>query len=290
MNRFEPRPLGRDSAADVRLSIGAIAVFILLISIAHDALAYALPLNDRFAGIQTRKQYLWVSLLLAIGVFGVVLRERLRFGRIFGPATLTARAIAIAATIGVACYALRVSEFIACGAVYGTAVDIAPLCPMRSVPVAASLSLPPVVRPTDIANLVAAAFVGPLIEEFLFRGLLLRRLLASVKAPTATVLSGLAFGLAHWDTGICAPSAIGGVLGWLYVRTGSLWLCIVAHAATNATANVRVWLIHFVYENRESIDPALAATAAAGSATLAAAAIVLLLGAVGAGPRSHVAR
>ncbi len=290
MNRFEPRPLRRDAAADVQLSIGTIAVFILLISVVHDALAYAFPLNTRFPGIQTRNQHLWVSLLLAAAIFGVALRKRLRLDRIFGPAAWSARAVALAAAIGIACYVLRVSELVACAAAFGTPADIAPLCPMPSAPVAAGLSLPPVIRLTDIANLVAAAFVGPFIEEFLFRGLLLRRLLAAVAAPAAIALSGLAFGLAHWDTGISAPFLIGGVMGYLYVRSGSLWLCIVAHAATNVTANVRVWLVHFVYENRESIDPTQAAIAAAGSAVIAAAVIVLLLRAIGVGPRSHVAQ
>lgn len=72
-------------------------------------------------------------------------------------------------------------------------------------------------------------------EKFLFRGLILRGLLAKVSPVNAIVISALLFSLMHlnpWQM----PTAfiIGLILGWVYLRTRSLTLCMVGHGFNNA--------------------------------------------------------
>ena len=82
---------------------------------------------------------------------------------------------------------------------------------------------------------LALVLAGPVMEELLFRGVILRRLQASGTAPRAVVLSSLLFGAIHLNPWQFLGAFSGGLLlGWIYVRTRSLWLCIAGHALNNA--------------------------------------------------------
>lgn len=81
--------------------------------------------------------------------------------------------------------------------------------------------------------------VAPITEELLFRGVILRGLLGRMRPATAIGVSALLFALVHanpWQ--FFGPLAIGLLLGWCYVRTGSLLPCILGHAVNNALAQV----------------------------------------------------
>lgn len=87
------------------------------------------------------------------------------------------------------------------------------------------------------ATLVLFLIVAPLTEELIFRGLMLRGLLDHVRPAAAIALSALLFSIAHanpWQFG--STLILGTVLGWIYVRTRSVGLCIAAHAFHNALA------------------------------------------------------
>lgn len=86
--------------------------------------------------------------------------------------------------------------------------------------------------------------VGPLVEEFFFRGYLLAWLRQSMATPFAVTLSALAFALVHGFM-VLHPGIVGWistgeifvaglVLGFAVVRTGSLWTAYLMHAAYNA--------------------------------------------------------
>jgi membrane protease YdiL (CAAX protease family) len=110
--------------------------------------------------------------------------------------------------------------------------------------------LPPTgTAPGLVLHLLAGAVVAPVAEEVLFRGFALTAWRRSVGVQQAIVRSSVVFVLAHvlfvgGDTfGEAASLAlvagvarvpIAFVLGWLYVRTGSLWGPIGLHAAFNA--------------------------------------------------------
>lgn len=73
--------------------------------------------------------------------------------------------------------------------------------------------------------------VAPLVEEALFRGVLLHRLAARRGPRWALVASALVFAVLHWN--VPAMFVFGLFLGVLYLRTGSLAACMLVHAFNN---------------------------------------------------------
>ncbi len=87
----------------------------------------------------------------------------------------------------------------------------------------------------------ALAVVTPVSEEVLFRGFVLRGLLGRIGIGPAIVSTALVFSALHLDAGTIIPIFLTGLaLGWLHVKTGSLWPCIAAHAGQNAIALLAV--------------------------------------------------
>ena len=73
--------------------------------------------------------------------------------------------------------------------------------------------------------------LAPVFEEFVFRALLLGFLLKPLRPWLALLISTALFVSVHgsWPTAV-----FGGIVyGLLYLRYGSVWLCILAHAANN---------------------------------------------------------
>lgn len=90
----------------------------------------------------------------------------------------------------------------------------------------------------DPWGLLAVCVVVPAAEETVFRAGVLRKLRqAGCGKWTAIVLSGLVFGLCHGNPLQAVPAVIMGIaLGWLYTKTDSLALCLLAHVANNSLA------------------------------------------------------
>ncbi|MEO8777737.1 MAG: type II CAAX endopeptidase family protein [Rhodanobacter sp.] len=90
--------------------------------------------------------------------------------------------------------------------------------------------------------------LGPLVEELLFRGLLLSALLQRWGRVAAIGLSSLVFAMAHlpglsWQL-FALPDLIllALALAWLRLRSGSIWPSVVAHGANNLLA-VAAWFV-----------------------------------------------
>ena len=98
-----------------------------------------------------------------------------------------------------------------------------------------------------VPRLVAAAFVviaAPVVEEIIFRGMLLSRLLRSMSATAAVVMSGFVFAAVHvvldpssWFVSI-ALFPLGIVLGSLALSSGALSRPIMAHSGVNGLAAI----------------------------------------------------
>lgn len=95
---------------------------------------------------------------------------------------------------------------------------------------------------TLIYGLVAlAVFFAPFVEELIFRGFVFNALLRYAPVGLAAVLSGVVFGLAHFDRTAFFPLACGGVvLAIVYYRTGSLVSSMLTHGTFNAVNVVLV--------------------------------------------------
>ncbi|HPI74009.1 MAG TPA: type II CAAX endopeptidase family protein [bacterium] len=93
--------------------------------------------------------------------------------------------------------------------------------------------------------LLAGGILGPFLEEMLFRGLVLRGFLHRYSPWQAIVLSSLLFGILHlniWQ--FVSAFVLGLVLGWMYMRTRSLWPCFILHSLHNSSITLTGTLIY----------------------------------------------
>lgn len=92
-----------------------------------------------------------------------------------------------------------------------------------------------------LAAFIATCLVAPVVEEMLFRGILLRAFLDRYPRGLAIGYSALYFGVAHLNIyQFSLAFCLGLLLGWLYERSRSLIPCIALHTALNST--VVLWL------------------------------------------------
>lgn len=75
---------------------------------------------------------------------------------------------------------------------------------------------------------------APLVEEFVFRGILLQRWATKWGIRAGVIASSVVFGLLHFSNPV-GLTLFGLVMALLYVRTQSLWVPIVCHGLNNLT-------------------------------------------------------
>lgn len=89
-----------------------------------------------------------------------------------------------------------------------------------------------------VTAFIMVCILAPILEELIFRGLILKGMLNTKVNPwIAILLTSFLFGLAHlnpWQ--FMGAGFIGLILGFVYWRTKSLWLCIFLHFANNFIA------------------------------------------------------
>jgi membrane protease YdiL (CAAX protease family) len=85
-----------------------------------------------------------------------------------------------------------------------------------------------------LPQIVAGCLLAPVVEEMLFRGIVLRSFLQQYERRYAIIGSAIVFGFAHGNLyQFVGATCFGIVAGWLYERTRSLIPCIALHAAVN---------------------------------------------------------
>jgi hypothetical protein len=139
------------------------------------------------------------------------------------------------------------------GAVYAGPVifvtTLVALAAVALVQVVPESPLPPTGTATGLlAHLLAGALIAPMAEEVLFRGFALTAWRRTAGTRAAIVRSSIVFVLAHvllvggdrFEDALKLAFVAGVVripvalaLGWIFVRTGSLWASIGLHAAFN---------------------------------------------------------
>ena len=88
-----------------------------------------------------------------------------------------------------------------------------------------------------IVLLLGGVLIGPICEEIIFRGIILEGLLTRYTTKKAIIYSALIFGIIHFiPIQVVNAFFIGIVLGWIYIKTKSLWVCIGIHILNNALA------------------------------------------------------
>ena len=87
---------------------------------------------------------------------------------------------------------------------------------------------------------VTLALVPAFVEELLFRGLILENLLPCGRT-LAIFGSAFLFGMMHQNVEqLLYATGAGIVFGWIYVRTRSLWPCVLAHFINNFHSVVQI--------------------------------------------------
>ena len=81
---------------------------------------------------------------------------------------------------------------------------------------------------------MAVAVAAPLIEEFMLRGIMLRGMLKHTSPINAIHYSAFFFALIHMNLSQAVGAFIIGLfIGWIYYKTGSLWMAILVHFLNN---------------------------------------------------------
>ena len=89
--------------------------------------------------------------------------------------------------------------------------------------------------PTFLYFVIAA----PVLEELIFRGIILDGLLKRYPTWTAIFVSSLLFGLVHMNLPqFITGFVLGGLMGWVYHRTSSVGACILIHMAANLSGYI----------------------------------------------------
>lgn len=97
-------------------------------------------------------------------------------------------------------------------------------------------------------GLISLAVLAPITEEILFRGFLLRRWASKWGTTRAIMASSLLFGVLHPEP--IGAALFGIAMCLLYLRTGALWITIIAHSLNNAV----IWLWEMYYVNDMGFD------------------------------------
>lgn len=209
-------PFSLSRAALVR--IAPFALFMLLL-----ALRGAAP-DDGGWGIDPR----WIYGVGVVGVAAVLLACARQYGELFRQNLPDARELGLALLVGLAVFALWIQLDQPWMRIGTPSADFVPLhADGRIDPVLVAV------------RWIGAALLVPVVEELFWRSFLMRW----IEQPQfegvdprrvglrAIVLSSFVFTLAHT---LWLAAAIAGIAyAWLYVRTGKLWVPVIAHAVTN---------------------------------------------------------
>jgi len=95
-----------------------------------------------------------------------------------------------------------------------------------------------------VLSLIIMAFLPAVFEETFFRGGLQNLLSRWFKAPVfAVIITAVIFSAVHGSyLGFLSRAALGFILGWMYYRTGNIWLNIVGHFTNNAIAVTSIYI------------------------------------------------
>lgn len=111
---------------------------------------------------------------------------------------------------------------------------IGPLTALIPMPESIEKLMRVTVGQTGVFAFLLFVVIAPLMEELIFRGVMLDGLLRRYRPVTAILVSSVIFGLAHlnpWQ--FVTAFVLGCFMGWVYLRSGSLAGCVLIHMSAN---------------------------------------------------------
>jgi uncharacterized protein len=105
-----------------------------------------------------------------------------------------------------------------------------------------------------LISVLIIAFLPAMFEEILFRGAIQNLFSRWFKMPVLSiVITAIIFSAIHGSyLGFLSRFALGFVLGWMYYRTGNIWLNIIGHFFNNAFA---ISALYIYSKPGEKMDP-----------------------------------
>ncbi|PAB59526.1 CPBP family intramembrane glutamic endopeptidase [Anaeromicrobium sediminis] len=94
-------------------------------------------------------------------------------------------------------------------------------------------------------KIIAIVIVGPIVEELLFRGIILKGFMKHYSPKKAVIVSAFLFALVHmniWQFVVAFP--LGLILGWWFVKTNSIIPCILGHMFNNSIPFIITYIIN----------------------------------------------
>lgn len=150
---------------------------------------------------------------------------------------------------------IRIIPFLIIGSIallFGIISPIAGLIPMPESIEKAILAFG---SQTGIFTFILMVIAAPILEELIFRGIILEGLLKRYSPVKSILISSFLFGLVHLNPWQFVTGLILGVFsGWVYFKTRSLSYSIIIHAA----ANLSGFLLRFIIDVESSMDKTLA--------------------------------
>ena len=204
------------------------AFFLVVVLFALEMLvAAALRDAQHVTGMQGRDSDALVVLLGNGLLFsGLLVYKRMSYGALFHPASQS-----VAATVGILALPVLMlvpGVMLAMAAVNAVIEFVFPMSSAEQAMFDRMMS-------TGLATVIAVCVLAPILEEMLFRGVILRSFLLQYPPRTAIAGSAALFGLAHLNIYQFVTAFFAGlILGWLYERSRSLWPSILLHAAYNS--------------------------------------------------------
>jgi membrane protease YdiL (CAAX protease family) len=167
--------------------------------------------------------------LIAVGLFALLLRRSAPLGLRVAP--LPSPGYWVRGTIGMA---------VVFSVVVG--ISVAVYVAMHGV------TWPAEMPPPDAGHLPGSLIHAPLVEELVYRWVLVTGLAALGLRWIAVLVSGLAFGWLHLKYGAAAPNNVvaGFVFAWMYLKSGHIGMPVFFHSLGNAlvyVANVVMYRI-----------------------------------------------
>jgi hypothetical protein len=113
-----------------------------------------------------------------------------------------------------------------------------------SIPIISTIPMPDFIREMflrmsqteGIFGLITIIVAAPIIEELIFRGIILEGLLQRYSPMKSILISALFFGIVHLNPWQFISGFLGGILmGWVYCRTRNLLLPMFLHFINNLT-------------------------------------------------------
>jgi membrane protease YdiL (CAAX protease family) len=186
--------------------------------------------------------------------------KKLRYRELFHPAHHSVTATLCLVTLPL--LMLVPGLVIAAGALNSLVMKLLPMTPYDAGQLARMVSKSPV-------TLLFSLLIAPVLEEMLFRGIILRSFLRQYSRSAAILGSAVLFAVAHLNAyQFVSAMAVGIAAGWLYERTRSLWPGIVLHAAYNGFAIYGYELLDGFYRHQTLAYGGVFTLALAGALTL----------------------